>query len=78
MIRYPAIGFEVRQRINCGQFLKCSYLAIAAKLHRPLHCDRINESLLYYRDQCWSLCAWTVHIHVLIGFSFNAASLPSA
>ncbi len=49
----------------------------AAQLHRPVHCDRINESLLYYRDQCWSLCAWTVHMYSLFfPFMQRACRVP--
>ncbi len=40
------IKFEVRSFLSRGYFLRCSHLAIPAKLHGPKG-DRINESLLY-------------------------------
>ncbi len=45
-IVHPAIGFEVGHQNSRGQFLNCSHLAIAARLHFPKR-YRINESLLY-------------------------------
>ncbi len=39
------IRFEVRSFLRLCYFLKCSYLAIPAKLHCPKG-DRINESLV--------------------------------
>ncbi len=53
MIRYSrdrtaklVVRFEVRLLFSRGYYLKCSHLAIAARMHCPKG-DQINESLLY-------------------------------